>query len=150
MAAAEEMKQSSSGLDFRLHPVRGPSEALPRPGASRLQTQLTLRAARPPLPPQLVMINISDHFTRMRANYPEQLQLRVLGCLLGSQTGRTVDISNSFEMSYTTTEQGVAIDQAFLAKKLEQCASQPRRRPPLPPLQRPALPPVQPGAGLRP
>lgn len=47
----------------------------------------------------------------------------MLGCLLGSQAGRTVDISNSFEMRY---QEGSAteIDHAFLLKKMEQCERQ--------------------------
>lgn len=71
---------------------------------------------------QLVLINISDHHTRTRANSeagPGE-ELPVLGCLLGTQAGRTVDISNSFEMRY---QEGSAtdIDHAFLLKKMEQC-----------------------------
>lgn len=43
-----------------------------------------------------------------------------MGCLLGSQSGRTVDISNSFEMRYLESS-AVDIDHAFLLKKMEQC-----------------------------
>eukprot|EP00877_Chromochloris_zofingiensis_P010803 jgi/Chrzof1/5977/Cz16g22120.t1 len=84
----EEEKQSSSGLDFKLHP--------------------------------LVLINISDHHTRLRANSQSNSAPTVMGCLLGAQSGRTVDVSNSFEIKYATTEQGVQIDEPFLAKKQEQ------------------------------
>ena len=74
-----------------------------------------------PLPLQLVLINISDHHTRTRANAPAGSKegIRVLGCLLGQQAGRVVDISNSFEMRY---RQGSSdIDEPFLQKKMEQC-----------------------------
>lgn len=46
-----------------------------------------------------------------------------MGCLLGSQSGRSIDISNSFEMNYTAeADGGVTVDYPFLLKKQEQCA----------------------------
>lgn len=53
--------------------------------------------------------------------------MRVLGCLLGSQAGRTVDIANSFEMRLTTGGGEADIDEAFLHKKMEQCEWASRR-----------------------
>ena len=75
---------------------------------------------------QLVLINISDHHTRTRANAlggaaAAPPAVRVLGCLLGSQAGRTVDIQNSFELRLVEGGGEAAIDEAFLAKKMEQC-----------------------------
>ncbi len=71
---------------------------------------------------QLVLINISDHSTRVHANgNTEQPRTRVLGCLLGQQTGRVVDISNSLEIRYEDGPNGVTIDEVYLAKKQEQC-----------------------------
>ena len=71
---------------------------------------------------QLVLINISDHSTRVHANNPvDGERTRVLGCLLGQQSGRVVDISNSLEIKYETGEHGTVIDEAYLAKKQEQC-----------------------------
>lgn len=71
---------------------------------------------------QLVLINISDHSTRVHANNPvDGERTRVLGCLLGQQSGRVVDISNSLEIKYVTGEHGIVIDEAYLAKKQEQC-----------------------------
>ena len=71
---------------------------------------------------QLVLINISDHSTRVHANNPvEGERTRVLGCLLGQQSGRVVDISNSLEIKHETGEHGITIDEAYLAKKQEQC-----------------------------
>ncbi len=70
-----------------------------------------------------MLINISDHSTRVHANDPvEGERTRVLGCLLGQQTGRVVDISNSLELKYEAQAHGVVIDEAFMAKKQEQCA----------------------------
>jgi hypothetical protein len=74
------------------------------------------------------MINVSDHHTRVKANAQGSgaPPAPVMGCLLGSQSGRAVDISNSFEIEYTTSPAGeVVINEAFLARKQEQCA---RRR----------------------
>eukprot|EP00887_Chlorella_sp_A99_P006064 scaffold22.g6064.t1 len=70
--------------------------------------------------PALVLINISDHWTRTKANAGgggEASGTRVLGCLLGQQVGRAVDISNSFEMRLGGEGD---LDVAFLHKKMEQ------------------------------
>lgn len=81
-------KQSSSGLDLRLHP--------------------------------LVLINVSDHHTRTKANTGGPV--KVIGCLLGSHSGRTIDISNSFEIKYdlSPSSGAIVVDQPFLLKKQEQ------------------------------
>lgn len=69
----------------------------------------------------LVLINVSDHFTRTKANSASPNGVRVLGCLLGSQSGRSIDISNSFEIKFETGPAGVStIDIPFLLKKQEQ------------------------------
>ena len=71
---------------------------------------------------QLVLINISDHSTRVAANANnEQPRTRVLGCFLGQQTGRVVDIVNSLEIRYEDGPDGITIDEGYLAKKQEQC-----------------------------
>lgn len=87
---AVEVKQSSSGLDFRLHP--------------------------------LVLINVSDHFTRSKLNGVDSSggEFRVMGCLLGQQVGRQVDISNSLEILYSTDSGKVELNEAFLTKRIEQ------------------------------
>ncbi|GMH44168.1 hypothetical protein BSKO_12102 [Bryopsis sp. KO-2023] len=85
---AEESKESSSGLEFKLHP--------------------------------LVLINIGDHHTRVKVNSNDQAPQTVLGCLLGAQSGREVDISNSFEIMYTLVEGNPVVDWVFLQERLEQ------------------------------
>ena len=74
--------------------------------------------------PQLVLINVSDHHTRCRANgLNVAAGGRVQGCLLGQQDGRNVDISNSLEIVYSVAPDGaLEIDEAFLLKKMDQCA----------------------------
>lgn len=73
---------------------------------------------------QLVLINVSDHHTRTRANTPGAAPssgVKVLGALLGSQSGRTIDISNSFEVKFDVVDGALAIDNPFLVKKQAQC-----------------------------
>ncbi|XP_009601890.1 COP9 signalosome complex subunit 6a-like [Nicotiana tabacum] len=96
---------SSSGLTFKLHP--------------------------------LVMLNISDHYTRVKsqsqpppsshscsngsgsgADSPSaSAPPRVFGCVIGVQSGRTVEIFNSFELLYDPSTH--SLDRAFLEKKQE-------------------------------
>ncbi|CDY42737.1 BnaA03g48020D [Brassica napus] len=83
----------------------------------------------------LVMLNISDHFTRVKtqlnppssscaagntpaavgATFPQNF--RVYGCVIGAQRGRTVEIFNSFELVFDPTTD--SLDRAFLEKKQE-------------------------------
>lgn len=86
----------------------------------------------------LVILNISDHFTRMKANNNGEAS-RVVGCLLGVQAGRTVEIFNSFELQYSTAAQegeeamtdagkgaagpsqdAIVLNRAFLQTKMDQ------------------------------
>ncbi|KAJ4829301.1 COP9 signalosome complex subunit 6a [Turnera subulata] len=79
---------SSSGLTFKLHP--------------------------------LVIVNISDHYTRVKFQIRENGNsdgVRVYGCVIGVQRGRTVEIFNSFELLFDTTTH--SLDRAFLEKKQE-------------------------------
>lgn len=73
--------------------------------------------------PQLVLINVSDHHTRLLACQPENSVTipRALGLLLGQQDGRKVDISNSFEVCYDVIEDQCVIDTEFAMRRLEQC-----------------------------
>ena len=71
----------------------------------------------------LVLLNISDHHTRYKAQAGGQEPPRVLGCMLGSHSGRTVELCNSFEIKYEAVVDGVPqVDSAFLVKKQEHCA----------------------------
>ncbi|EGC37344.1 hypothetical protein DICPUDRAFT_150096 [Dictyostelium purpureum] len=67
----------------------------------------------------LVLINISDHFTRQKVenNYSNT---RVIGVILGLQNGRNVEICNSFELVNTEVEKVLVLDTAYLKKKYEQ------------------------------
>ena len=70
-----------------------------------------------------MLINVSDHHTRCRANgLNAAAGGRVHGCLLGQQDGRNVDISNSLEIVYSVGQDGaLEVDEAFLLKKMDHC-----------------------------
>lgn len=71
----------------------------------------------------LVIVNISDHYTRVRAQQPRNkhhyLAPRVYGCVIGVQRGRTVEIFNSFELLYDHLTD--SLDRSFLLQKQELC-----------------------------
>jgi COP9 signalosome complex subunit 6 len=67
----------------------------------------------------LVVVNISDHFTREKCL--KKGIARVFGVLLGQQEGRRVEISNSFEM--LMGDDGI-IDPEFLKERQDQCIYQ--------------------------
>lgn len=71
----------------------------------------------------LVIVNISDHYTRIKAQCGIGPRLsRVYGCVLGVQTGRNVEIFNSFELRYDVRDAGAdVLDRVFLETKQEQC-----------------------------
>ncbi|KAF3796857.1 COP9 signalosome complex subunit 6a [Nymphaea thermarum] len=68
----------------------------------------------------LVIVNISDHYTRVKSQSAAQASAapRVFGCVIGVQRGRTVEIFNSFELLYDASTE--TLDRAFLDKKQEQ------------------------------
>lgn len=73
---------------------------------------------------------MSDHHTRFKAQLAGQEPPRVLGCLLGTHAARTVEICNSFEVTYESVIGGVPqVNLAFLTQKQEQCACSLLRRP---------------------
>jgi len=68
----------------------------------------------------LVIINISDHFTRAKVETNAVPNPRVIGALLGVQNGRNIEISNSFELVYHSLEGNVVVDTEYLKSKQEQ------------------------------
>lgn len=67
----------------------------------------------------LVVLNISEHWTRIRAQSNQAEQ--VIGALIGKQTGRKVEVMNSFELLFTIAENGdVTIDNNYYYTKEEQ------------------------------
>lgn len=78
----------------------------------------------------LVIVNVSDHYTRVKAQAAcsgdnsssgatTGQPPRVFGCVIGVQRGRTVEIFNSFELVLDPVSG--TLDRAFLEKKQELC-----------------------------
>ncbi|KAL0082436.1 maintenance of mitochondrial structure and function-domain-containing protein [Phycomyces blakesleeanus] len=70
----------------------------------------------------LVLLNISDHYTRIKLQNPSAFEKgRVYGALLAKQSGRDIELMNSFELPANTQETGqVKVDCAYLTTKQEQ------------------------------
>ncbi|GAA5810105.1 hypothetical protein MFLAVUS_003524 [Mucor flavus] len=70
----------------------------------------------------LVLLNISDHYTRTKLQTPEAIDNgRMYGALLASQSGRDIDIINSFDLPLSVNgKDDVQFDKEFLLYKLEQ------------------------------
>jgi len=64
----------------------------------------------------MVIVNISDHFTREKVKTNKNQ--RVYGMLLGRQSGRKVEISNSYEI-LVNNDNGI-VDAEFLKKRFQQ------------------------------
>jgi len=67
----------------------------------------------------LTIINISDHYTREKVG-KNQIDARVFGALIGVQKGRKVEIFNSFAFLLKLKDNTYAIDDEYLATKIEQ------------------------------
>uniref|UniRef100_F6RRF2 COP9 signalosome complex subunit 6 n=1 Tax=Ciona intestinalis TaxID=7719 RepID=F6RRF2_CIOIN len=66
----------------------------------------------------LVIMNISDHWTRLRAQNGKPLP--VFGALIGKQVGRTIELLNSFELLYLEINDEILIDTDYYYAKEEQ------------------------------
>lgn len=68
----------------------------------------------------LVILNISEHWTRLTAQVGNSVPS--IGALIGKQKDRTLEIMNSFELSYTVLEDNVTmvIDRDYYNSKEEQ------------------------------
>eukprot|EP00041_Stephanoeca_diplocostata_P024693 m.632127 g.632127 ORF g.632127 m.632127 type:complete len:340 (-) comp22577_c0_seq3:4055-5074(-) len=69
----------------------------------------------------LVIINISDHYTRIRAQHDGKISpTGVIGAILGVQNGRQVEVFNSFELLFTVADGVATIDNEYLDQKAAQ------------------------------
>nr|CAB3232920.1 COP9 signalosome complex subunit 6 [Phallusia mammillata] len=66
----------------------------------------------------LVIMNVSDHWTRVKAQ--EGRSKQVFGALIGKQSGRSLEVLNSFELHYMEVEGDVVIDRNYYYTKEEQ------------------------------
>jgi COP9 signalosome complex subunit 6 len=67
----------------------------------------------------LVLVNITDHFTRCSLRQPGNHGGRAVGVLLGQQSGRKVEIFTSYELLYDNTGATVKINGEFLKERRE-------------------------------
>lgn len=65
----------------------------------------------------LVVLSISDHFTRACAQMGIGKSAKVHGALLGTQKGRNVEVSNCFEMKLIQTGDKLELDKEYLTEK---------------------------------
>lgn len=68
----------------------------------------------------LVIMNISEHWTRIRAESGSQSKPKIIGAIIGKQVGRNVEILNSFELKFDIIEEATVIDIDFYRKKEQQ------------------------------
>jgi len=66
----------------------------------------------------LVIMNISEHWTRTRAQNGKPQT--VYGALIGKQAGRDIEVMNSFELDYQVIDGEVIIDREYYNHKEEQ------------------------------
>ncbi|XP_072035041.1 COP9 signalosome complex subunit 6-like [Amphiura filiformis] len=66
----------------------------------------------------LVIMNISEHWTRIRAQEGKPTQ--VLGALIGKQKGRNIEVFNSFELLFDLVEGDIVVDKEYYNTKEEQ------------------------------
>jgi len=67
----------------------------------------------------LVIMNISDHYTRIKAQ--EEIIPKVFGAILGKQNGRHLELFNSFELQHSENANGdVNIEMNYFRDKEEQ------------------------------
>lgn len=64
----------------------------------------------------LVIMNISEHWTRIRAQNDGKPQ-QVIGALIGKLSGRDMEVMNSFELVFHVNNGEINIDKEYLAKK---------------------------------
>ena len=74
----------------------------------------------------LILINISDHYTRkkyqLKGSSGDAFDSKVVGILFGTQDGRRVEVRTSFELVFSVDKGGVVnIDHSYLQEKVEQC-----------------------------
>lgn len=66
----------------------------------------------------LVIMNISEHWTRVRAQEGKPMQ--VLGALIGQQKDRNLEVMNSFELAFDRVNRDIVINMDYYKTKEEQ------------------------------
>ncbi|PVD19165.1 hypothetical protein C0Q70_21730 [Pomacea canaliculata] len=87
------------------------------PGAGVMAVQGTTGSVSVSVHP-LVIMNISEHWTRARAQEGKPVQ--VLGALIGQQKGRQIEVMNSIELAFDIVEGDIIINMEYYHTKEEQ------------------------------
>lgn len=102
----------------------GPSAAGDSAGAKQQQPKGNIMAASGTIASvtislhPLVIMNISEHWTRFRAQHGEPRQ--VYGALIGKQKGRNIEVMNSFELKTDEIADETIINKDYYNKKEQQ------------------------------
>ncbi|CAG8655668.1 3859_t:CDS:2, partial [Paraglomus occultum] len=67
----------------------------------------------------LALLNISDHYTRIKMQQ-QVSHPRVIGALLGTQSGREVEITNSYELVHVESDGKIIVSEDYFTNKQEQ------------------------------
>ena len=86
------------------------------PNSVMASTSVTTAAISVSLHP-LVIMNVSEHWTRIRAQENTE---QVIGAIIGRQNGRNIEIMNSFELNFDRIEGEVVIDRDYYNTKESQ------------------------------
>lgn len=68
----------------------------------------------------LVIMNVSEHWTRIRAQQEPESKIVIIGAVIGKQKGRNIEIMNSFELKFDNIESKVIIDSDYYKTKEQQ------------------------------
>lgn len=123
------MEQMDIDLDLSAKPSTssinaGPSAAGDSAGAKQQQPKGNIMAASGTIASvtislhPLVIMNISEHWTRFRAQHGEPRQ--VYGALIGKQKGRNIEVMNSFELKTDEIADETIINRDYYNKKEQQ------------------------------
>lgn len=127
VAAAGSSSSSATGaavaaVAAAVVPAATPSGSLTKPSPSTESRNVMAGSATVPsvtcsLHP-LVIMNISDHWTRIRAQ--KGFKSQVYGALIGKQKGRNIEVMNSFELKFDLVGDEVHILMDYYNTKEEQ------------------------------
>ena len=65
----------------------------------------------------LVIMNVSEHWTRIRAQKEPGSDIIVIGAFIGKQKGRNIEIMNSFELKFDIVDSKILIDADYYKSK---------------------------------
>ncbi|XP_043652843.1 COP9 signalosome complex subunit 6 [Drosophila teissieri] len=114
MSAKPSTSSSAGGSSI---PLATTVDKHPQPQGNIMAAEGTSGSVTISLHP-LVIMNISEHWTRFRAQHGEPRQ--VYGALIGKQKGRNIEIMNSFELKTDVIGDETVINKDYYNKKEQQ------------------------------